>query len=91
VSGDVTDLAGREFIAQSGNRGIVQILGERGLHITWRRRPSDADMRELEAWAQKQLGAKTKIERFEAGDADDALPRAQKAYARWLDENADPA
>jgi hypothetical protein len=83
---DVTDLAGLPFVAKSGNGGIIKILGEHGLNLTWQWKPTDADIAEFHAWVEKQLGVPIDPTTFFAGKSSEnaGLKRSHAAYQEFL-------
>jgi hypothetical protein len=83
---DVTDLAGLPFMARSGNGGIVQLLGEYGLNLTWQRKPTEADMAEFHAWVEKKLGCAIDPTIFIAGRRSEnpGMKRSHAAYQEFL-------
>jgi hypothetical protein len=83
MQSDLIDLAGLPFLAKSGNGGIIQLLGESGLHLKWERAPSEDDMRELEAWVQRKTGP-LNIHRHIAGGK--GIAESHRAYQKFLDE-----
>lgn len=83
---DVTDLAGRPFFARSGNGGVVKLLGESGIQMTWRSRPSDEDREQFFNWAERVLGYKLNAVEHMAGkiSEDPDLRKSHAAYAEFL-------
>jgi len=53
---DVTPLIGRHFVAGTDNVARIQKLGEGGMRIVWKRKPSKEEVEEFTAFVESVIG-----------------------------------
>jgi hypothetical protein len=75
-------LAGKKFIATSGNRCVFISLGRGGLQGSWKTKPTAADTAEAEGFISHTLNAN--ITTYDAGKrSDGAIAKSKAAYEEW--------
>jgi hypothetical protein len=68
-------------MADSGNVCRIKKLGDGGVFLDWRNKPSEADKTESEEWIQTRLAEALDITRHEDQET------AKQAHAEWLREH----
>jgi glycosyltransferase involved in cell wall biosynthesis len=80
---DVNKLAGKKFISSRNNIGICSIIGEGGLYVGWKSKPTEKDIEEFDTWMKKLLD-NPEITVFIAGKkSEGALDKGKEAYKEW--------
>jgi hypothetical protein len=87
--GHVSPLAGRVFVATSGNIAKTQYFGPGGIGVSWGRSPTTEDIAQFEQWALSVLGYDAEVH----SEINRNLREGEEAYRKWLggtDSKASP-